>query len=656
MKSCILFCRVSTSKQDWERQRLSLLEMAHKEGYTDDRIIVVGNHESGYKLLLEERKGLNELFKHINSGNVDCIFVWELSRLARKPKILYEIRDRLQEKGVQLVCEKPSFKLLEPDLKTIDSLANIVFAIFGALAEQEQFIRKARFEDGKSKNAAKHRYNGGNIPYGYKLNPDKTFDIDDEQAEVVKKIFDLYEDGYSTTRLVKELRTLYSDIHVTLSFVNNILNNELLTGRTHETEEVESIVHGEKRTWHLYSRAYPQIITERQFDRCREIARTNNTNASKAKYIYYAEKILRCPECGRYMIGVANRGYYKCYDAFNANRELNGQPEETRCKNKSTISINIIDSILWDAAAHAEVFRIAHETQNKEQEYKEQISVLEQKINVCKERLQNLTEKIARANELYIDGAISKEKLYSKTTDINNERNAILQEQNEYEDRISQLQQITLSLSSDEPMKSLVQSFSLAGDTTPKKGIDIEGWKALNKAMFAITDDEQRKNIIRRHIAKVTYEDVITTYDYAKAQKEVRIRRVIVTYINEDFTQRDFYIVIPNCGDGSHIFHARGVKLIRQHQKPIPVIKRFTNKNRDKRRELEKVARIESEKKKREGMLTIRELMEKTGRSYGAIQYAILRKGLKAIKEGKEYLIAERDWDEYCKQLHVRKK
>ncbi len=73
--------------------------MAHKDGYTDDKIIVIGNHESGYKLLLEERKGLNELFKYVENEEVGCVYVWELSRLARKPKILYEIRDTLQARG-----------------------------------------------------------------------------------------------------------------------------------------------------------------------------------------------------------------------------------------------------------------------------------------------------------------------------------------------------------------------------------------------------------------------------------------------------------------------------------------------------------------------------------------------------------------------------
>lgn len=648
MKSCILFCRVSTSKQDWERQRLSLLDMAHKEGYTDDNIKVVGNHESGYKLLLEERKGLNDLFKHIDSGKIDCVFVWEISRLARKPKILYEIRDRLQEKGVQLICEKPSFRLLEPDLKTIDSMANIVFAIFGALAEQEQFIRKARFEDGKSKNAAKQRYNGGNIPYGYRLNDDKTFDIDENQADVIRDIFNLYEEGYSTTKLVRELRTRYGDPHITLSFVNNILNNELLTGRTHKTKEVECKIHGEIRTWHLYARSYPQIITERQYDRCREIASTNNTNASKTKYIYYAEKLLRCPECGKVMIGVANRGYYKCYDATNPNRELNGQPEKTRCRNKSTISINVIDSILWDAAAHAEVFRVAMETKTKEQEYKTEIALLRKKVKVCQERIHSVEEKIERANELYIEGTISKEKLVDKTIAINNDKNEIIQEINEYEDRIYQLQQITRSLSTDGPLKSLIQSYKTVKGKS-NSTTDVQGWRELNSAIFSITNDEQRKEIVRRHVEKITFDDVETTYQYAKSAKKVRVRRVKV-YYNDSNIPCDIYTVIPNCGDGSHVYHANSVSSIRKFQKPIPIIKRYTNKNREKNRALAKAIRQEEQCRKMEGMLTIQDIMGITGWAYGKVKYAISQKGLSAEKQGKVYLISKSNWENWRKK------
>ena len=151
MKNCILFCRVSTSKQDWERQEQSLRDNAHKDGYTDNHIIVIGHKESGYKLEEDERKGLQELTTRIDQGDIDCIYLWELSRLARKPSVLYKFRDVLKEKQVQLICDKPSFRLLTSDLKEFDTNGQLVFAIFAALAEQEIFLKKARFADGKKK-------------------------------------------------------------------------------------------------------------------------------------------------------------------------------------------------------------------------------------------------------------------------------------------------------------------------------------------------------------------------------------------------------------------------------------------------------------------------------------------------------------------------
>lgn len=651
-EKCILFCRVSTSKQDWERQKISLLEMAYKDGYTDDKIIVIGNHESGYKLLLEERKGLNELFKYIENEEVGCVYVWELSRLARKPKILYEIRDTLQTHGIQLICEKPSFKLLDDDLKTINSMASIVFAIFAALAEQEIFIRKARFADGKAKNAAKGRYNGGNIPYGYRLTENKTFEIDDEQADIIHTIFDKYEEGLSTTKVVHELRRKYVGLNATLSFVNNILKSELLTGKVQEEEEIEASIHGVTHKWMSYARAYPQIISDEQFQKCRDIAKANNTKADKSAYTYYAQKILKCPRCGHNMSGVAIKGYYRCFDAYNANRALNGQDESTRCTYKATISINVIDSILWDAAARAEVFRILEDQSDKEREYKKQISDLEHRIKVAELQIEECNKKFDRAYEGYIENPnISKEKYEAKTLKIKQEQNQFILESNRYKSQIHNIKNLLRSLTSDSRIKDLLHKIEKTKKyETPfpfRRMLEETGeWQEICNVVFGNTNDEEKLRIIRKHISSATLEDVCIPYELPNVIKAdsqpVFHRKVILTFVDG---HKDSYVVRPTRDMGNYVFHY-GEGHVEKYY-PVPVIVKYRNKNQQKKREEAKRRREELRKERSLNFYTLQEIMKMTGWNYGKVKYAISRKGLPSRKDGKGYIIAKSDWESW---------
>ena len=135
----ILFVRVSTEKQTLESQIETLRRAALADGYKDDDIIIIAKKESGVKLKEAEREGLNELKAVIEQGDVDCVYIVELSRLSRDPMTLYSVRDHIfRNNKVQLKCRKPTFTLLEePDRTKFDTMGSLVFSIFGCFAEQE---------------------------------------------------------------------------------------------------------------------------------------------------------------------------------------------------------------------------------------------------------------------------------------------------------------------------------------------------------------------------------------------------------------------------------------------------------------------------------------------------------------------------------------
>lgn len=649
-KKCILFCRVSTSAQDWERQRDCLRANALRDGYTDEDIITIGHKESGYKLDEDERKGLQELERYLKSGDVECTYVWEISRLARKPKVLYEIRDKFKEYGVQLKCDKPSFVLLTEDLKEFDTSSTIVFSIFAALAEQEIFLKKARFADGKQKNAKRNRYNGGNIPFGYTLRDDKTFEINEEEAKIIHEVFDLYEEGYSIAQIVRTLKEKYigGRFRCTLSFVHNILTSELLTGESHEDKEIVSIIKGKERKWHLYSRQYPRIITIEQYQHCRNIAVSNSTNADKTRTIYYANRIFRCPSCGRFMVGVGNRCIYQCYDAHNKNRALNGYDEATRCQDKRTFSINVIDTILWQCGSLWEAMRMMNDLKSQKEQYLISIQEIEHKIAIAQQRIKESEAKKTRIMDDYYEGRLSKENYIPRIESVQQDVNAIKAECLSYEHEIEQLQKLIEIMDVDDAYKRELNGRRFTYD------FNSEQWNAFMQRIESIVDDDKRYEIVHKNVKSIEVSEEEITHSFGVGQKKIKVRFYTVSNFNND---RAHFYVVSNTGHGAEIYITNSVHITCALNEPIfPVIIRFEDKDKKKRRVKQRALKNEQQARNREGKFTVKELMEQSGWTYGEIHYAIAHKGLKAQKEGKEYLIAERDWDEYCKQLYVRKK
>ena len=110
---------------------------------------------------------------------------------------------------IQLKCLKPSFSLLEePDRTKFDTMGSVVFSIFGCFAEQEIIEKKERFHRGREQKAIEGKFAGGRVPYGYRVDEERgnLIVIDEDEASVIRTIFDLYEAGLSQPRIAVELQ------------------------------------------------------------------------------------------------------------------------------------------------------------------------------------------------------------------------------------------------------------------------------------------------------------------------------------------------------------------------------------------------------------------------------------------------------------------
>ena len=555
MGRILLFVRVSTLGQQLESQEDTLKRAALADGHSEKDIIVIGQKESAIKLSEEEREGLNQLKLIIDTQEIDCIYISELSRLSRQPKDLYTVRELLIRKKIQLKCLHPQFNLLTEDRTKYDATANIIFSLFGALAEQEMLEKKERFARGKKRKAAESKYNGGNVPYGYTI--DKTKDnlivVDKTQGEIVRLIYDLYENGMSQPKIAKELHQT-GRANIKISLINKILLNESYTGKIIKTKNAS------------YERSYPPIITHEQYVKCRKIANANSTTYSKTKNVYYAEHLVRCKTCGAFWSATGSKASYHCSSAYKSNSLWNYEyHRKEKCDNKISLSINILDSILWYVAIEKEAKYLEHAAGENVNNYINEINLIKEKLRNIEPRILELNDKKNRLREMYIDG-LSKVLYDKKNNEIQIQTNQIREEENRYNSELKRLEETVKFLKSKKEFQPLPKDIIkeiLNGNIEFLKDTYPFYHSKLKLKISKITDDKTRYEIIHRHLKTIEVHSTVIKYPFKIGVKDVKCKRIIVhtnTYPYGNYklfdTQHKFeFYSIPNGGHGALILN-----------------------------------------------------------------------------------------------------
>src|SRR5712692_2320506 len=158
------YARVSTNEQNLDLQRDAL----RKAGVTAKNIFT--DKITGTK---EERRGLTAALSHLREG--DTLVVWRLDRLGRSLKHLIETVTALQGQGI-------AFQSITENINTSTATGQLVFHIFGALAEFERNLIRERTIAGLSAARARGRKGGrprlatssGKVAMAKKLYRDKT--------------------------------------------------------------------------------------------------------------------------------------------------------------------------------------------------------------------------------------------------------------------------------------------------------------------------------------------------------------------------------------------------------------------------------------------------------------------------------------------------
>ena len=190
----IIYARVSTAGQDYDRQLAELRQYADRMGY--DVVKTFSEKISGAKKV-EERQAMTELLNYVEVNKVDKVLIYECSRLSRRAVDFLSIIETFNEKKISLYIHQNGLETLLPNGK-INPIATLVLGILAQFNGMERSLIRSRMESGYNN----YRNNGGVV--GRKTGYRKTSEqMKEEYAEEIR----LLKKGYSLRNISKITHT-----------------------------------------------------------------------------------------------------------------------------------------------------------------------------------------------------------------------------------------------------------------------------------------------------------------------------------------------------------------------------------------------------------------------------------------------------------------
>jgi len=309
-KRVCAYCRVSTDSREQHNSFSAQVEYYKTFiGKRDDweyTEIFADEAKSGTQV--KRRDEFLRMIKECEDGKIDMIITKSVTRFARNTVDSIEAIRKLKALGIAVYFEKEN-------INTLSEKSELLLTILSSLAQGEaesistnnKWAVKKRFQDGTFKI--------GTPAYGYSNGEDGELVIKEDEAEIIRRIFNEYLNGKGSYVIAKKLNRdnvpvircakSWSDGVVKEILLNPIYVGDLLLQKTYTTEALpfeRKANKGELPQYFIENNHQP-IITREQGQMIREIyeyriGQMGIDDSGKYQNRYeYSSKII-CKECG----------------------------------------------------------------------------------------------------------------------------------------------------------------------------------------------------------------------------------------------------------------------------------------------------------------------------------------------------------------------
>lgn len=363
-----IYARVSTEKQEKQETIQSQIS-ALKEYARNKQWIIVGEYiDEGYSGELLDRPALDKLRDDAGKQLFGAVLVHSPDRLARNYAYACVLEEELKKHDVKFVFLNSPDDANTPEASLLKNMQGVI-----AQYEKAKIIERTR--RGRMFKARNGRLVGGKSPYGYRyILSDRTkgidgrYVVDDDEAKVVKLIFDLFvSDRMSVRGIARELTRRgirpREGKEWRTSSLHKIIRNETYTGTTYFNKHfcVEPKTVHERKTYRRrkctsirlrpkadwVAIALPKetvIIDKKTYENAQALLKRNfQTSPRNTKHPYLLRNLMKCGCCDSPYGGENYHGelYYRC---GNRHRRF---PLPANCKS-SSVKAEKIEGLVWD--------------------------------------------------------------------------------------------------------------------------------------------------------------------------------------------------------------------------------------------------------------------------------------------------------------------
>ena len=406
----IMFVRVSSNAQDFERQKTALLPLIKSDGYADNEIAIVEHKESATKNDFNSRQSLQELQNYINTCKIQNVYVHEISRLARRSDVMYKVMALLEEHKICLVCATPTL------LRTIENgvpnpVAHMMFAFLSQVAQSEMEQKNIRTATGRAQKLKEGKL-ATKALFGYTRNKEGYAILDPQRSQEIKQLFQLINEGYTALEICEQMKY-----------------TAFLEG-ANEKSGKHRIYRAIKNERYAGNLNYPAIVTKEEQEKAMGQLLQNTPVKDRKKRTPKGDYL-----CKHLVFNVD--GYM-----LSATQEYNRPAYVAHNGDIVVMNAQALDDLAW--AKSVEIKAELERGANKEQREmaRKRLPYLNERGVKIQKQIDAIAGKKERANELYVLGNASKATYQKMLLKLDNEHSKLLEEQNANAIQISELQKM----------------------------------------------------------------------------------------------------------------------------------------------------------------------------------------------------------------------
>lgn len=309
-----IYIRVSThwqidkdSLQVQKRELIAYCEMVL--GITDYEIF----EDPGYSAKNTDRPDYQRMMGRLRTGEFSHLLVWKIDRISRNLLDFASMYNELKELGVTFVSKNEQFD-------TSSAIGEAMLKIILVFAELERNMTSERVTAVMLSRANNGQWNGGRIPLGYDYDKtEKVFSVNQQEAAIVKMIFNLYEELQSLLFVARTLNekniTTKSKNAWTAMAIHKILTNKFYIGyyvyNVHSPGNRSQL--NDENEWITIPFHHEAIISPEQFDRVGLSLKRNKRGGNERgethanKNVHTFAGMLKCGVCDANMSATLDR-------------------------------------------------------------------------------------------------------------------------------------------------------------------------------------------------------------------------------------------------------------------------------------------------------------------------------------------------------------